>query len=93
MGNDFEEEMVITLIGENDEERDFSVIDALRLEDSNYLLVIDIEQDEESEELEACILKEVNEEDGSLIYEIVEEEEEFEKLIEMFQENDDFDIK
>ncbi len=89
---EFEDVEVITLYGENGEENDFAVVDALRLEDTNYLLVINIEQDEEDEEVEACILKEIEEENSEVVYELVEEDEEFEKLIKLFQENDDFDL-
>lgn len=90
--DEFDDVEVITLIGEGGEENNFAVVDALRFEDINYLLVVNIEQDEDDEELEACILKEIQEEGSDVVYEIVEDDEEFEKLIEMFQENDDFDL-
>ncbi len=89
---EFEDVEVITLYGENGEESDFAVVDALRLENTNYLLVINIEQDENEDEVEACILKEVEEENSEIIYELVDEDDEFEKLIQLFQENDDFDL-
>lgn len=90
--DEFDDVEVITLIGESGEENNFAVVDALRFEDINYLLAVNIEQEEENEELEACILKEIQEEGSDVVYEIVEDDEEFEKLIEMFQENDDFDL-
>ncbi len=89
---EFDDVEVITLFGEKGEEKDFAVVDALRLEEANYLLVVNIEQNEEAEEVEACILKEIEEENSDIVYELVEEDEEFEKLIELFQENGDFDL-
>ncbi len=89
---EFDDVEVITLLGENGEESDFAVIDALRLEDINYLLIVNVEEDDEADEMEACILKEVEEENAEVIYELVEDDEEFEKLIKLFQENDDFDL-
>ncbi len=89
---EFDDVDVITLLGENGEENDFAVADALRLGDINYLLVINIEQNIEEEELEACILKEIKEENADVIYELVDDDDEFNKLIEMFQDSDDFDF-
>ncbi len=89
---EFDDVEIVTLTGEDGEEYEFVVVDALRLEEANYLLVVNIDQDEEDEDVEACILKEVTEKNSEIIYEIVEEDEEFNKLIELFQENDDIEL-
>ncbi len=89
---EFEDVEIITLQGENGDENNFAIVDALRLGEVNYLLAVNVEEDIDAEEIEACILKEVKEEGTDVVYETIDDDEEFEKLIEMFQENDDFDL-
>ncbi len=84
---------VITMLNENGEEKSFVVVDAVRKDLNNYLLVVDADEDVDEEEVNAVMLKEIREEEEELVYEIVEDEEEFERVIELFQENEDFDIK
>lgn len=93
----FEEDEIIIMVNDKGEEKEFAIIDAVRCGEGNYLLVADakpkIQDEEDDEELDAVILKELQEEDEQLIYEIVEEDKEFERVIKLFQENEDFDIK
>lgn len=61
----------------------FFVIEQIRIAGIDYLLVADKEEGEDSE---AYILKEVREEDGQSIYEMIEEESELEAISKVFEE-------
>lgn len=92
--HDLEDEYeVIVMTGENGDNKEFFVLDAANVDGSNYILVVDAEADEEEDEIDAIIFKEIREEDDNLVYELVEDDEEFEKVVEIFSENEDFDIE
>ncbi len=84
---------IVTMIGEHDEEVEFSIIDHVLLGKERYLLVI--ETDElDNEEAEALILREVSINTNDVTYEIVEEDAEFQRVAELFsQKGEDYDIE
>ena len=78
------EERTENIIFENEEgeEASFFVIEQTMLAGVNYLLVAESEEDE----ADAYILREIEEEDGQTVYEMVEEEEELDALSKIFSE-------
>ena len=86
------EEKKITLVDE-EQTIEFYVVEETRLNGINYLLVTDAEDDEE--EGDCYILKDMsNAEDTDALYEFVEDEEELEGLMKIFEELlDDVDIE
>lgn len=78
------EERAENIIFENEEggEVSFFVIEQTMLAGENYLLVAESEEDE----ADAYILREIEEEDGQTVYEMVDEEEELEALSKIFSE-------
>ena len=77
---------------EDGEEIPFYVIEQTTIAGVNYLLVTD--GDEEEEEADAYIMKEVTDEDNQLVYELVEEEQELKAISKVFVELlDDIDIE
>lgn len=91
---EFDDELeVITMVDEDGVEHDFIIIDALSYNDFNYILVVDADYDEEDEEQsEALIFKEVEVQGEESIFDIVEDEEEFAAVAKLFNDNEDFDI-
>ncbi len=86
------EEKKITLVDE-EQTIEFYVVEETKLNGINYLLVTDAEDDEE--EGDCYILKDMsNAEDADALYEFVEDEEELEGLMKIFEELlDDVDIE
>jgi len=75
----------IKFIDEEGTEQEFSVIEQTRVNNTNYLLVTDSGEDEE--EINAFIVKDLSEpEDEEALYEIVEDEDEFEGVAKIFDE-------
>lgn len=84
---------VITIIDENGDEIECFVIDTVEHNGANYLLIIDSE-DAEDDEPEAMVLKEVSTTDDDVIYEPVENDDEYSKIISLFAESSsDYDIE
>ncbi|MCI8341728.1 MAG: DUF1292 domain-containing protein [Firmicutes bacterium] len=89
----FDEYDTIMLTDEEGTEKEFAVIDALELDGNSYILVVeaDVEDDEESM---AMILKKTSEDNDDVSYELVEDDDEFDKVAEIFQKNgDDYEVK
>lgn len=75
----------IKFVDEEGTELEFSVIEQTRVNNINYLLVTD--SGEEEEEIEAFIVKDLSaEEDKEALFEIVEDEDEFEGVAKIFDE-------
>ena len=75
----------IKFVDEEGTELEFSVIEQTRVNNINYLLVTD--SGDEEEEIEAFIVKDLSaEEDKEALYEIVEDENEFEGVAKIFDE-------
>lgn len=83
----------ITMTDENGEEIEFIIIDGIEVEAQKYLLVVAAD-DMDNDEPEATILKECSIDGEEAIYELVEDETEFNKIYIMLQDNDsDYDMK
>jgi len=95
--NEENEELYETIIMTDDEgnEVEFIVVDSAEDSGNSYLLVIEAGQDEEDEDdVEAFIFKETQENDESYVYDIIEDEKEFERIAALFQSSgDDYDIE
>ena len=75
----------IKFIDEEGTEIEFFVIEQTRVNNTDYLLVTDSE--EEAEEINAFIVKDLSEpEDEEALYEIVEDDDEFESVAKIFNE-------
>lgn len=85
------EEMKITLVDE-DQTIEFYVVEETKLNGKKYLLVTDAEDDEDGD---CYILKDMSEEDeAEALYEFVEDEEELDGLMKIFEELlEDVDIE
>ena len=78
----------IVMKDDNGNSVDFTVIDGVQLDGISYLLVVETEfLDDES--ADADILKEIAEDGEELVYEFIQDDEEFQKVAAIFQENDD----
>ena len=86
------EEKKITLVDE-DQTIEFYVVEETKLNGRNYLLVTDAEDDEE--DADCYILKDMSAEDeAEALYEFVEDDEELEGLMKIFEELlEDVDIE
>lgn len=96
--NDFfddDEEVFDTVVMTDEEgnEIEFVVIDAIDIDKTKYLLVV-AEEDSDLEEPEATILKEIKISGNDAIYEIVEDDDEFNRVSILLQDNEgDYEMK
>ena len=89
--NDLDDNLdVITAKDENGNDTEFVILDTIEHNNSVYLLVVE-NNSFEDEEAEATILKEVKEITNSefLTYTLIENDDEFNEIIEQFQNNND----
>ncbi|MCG9969081.1 DUF1292 domain-containing protein [Pelotomaculum terephthalicicum JT] len=77
-----EQEEVITLIDEEGAEHDFMVIDIIEVDGSEYAILLPVEEDSE----EAIILKITYDDDGNELLVDIEEDEEWEKVADAWEE-------
>ncbi len=97
---DFEDDFddayeVVTLTSDEGETEDFYVIDAAKFEGFTYVLTVPVEgQEDDDEVFDAVILREVesDSDDVNVTYDIVTDEDEFERVANFFSESGDFDI-
>ena len=92
-GNNIEDEMeIITMIDdETEEEIEFVVIDRKKMNDTEYILVIE-SKDIDDDEAEAAILKVVSESEDDITYAVIEDDEEFEAAAGLF-ESEDYEVE
>ena len=84
---------VITMTEDDGSEQDFFVIDGIDEGDKRYLLLVRSE-DFELDEPEAYIFKEVEVNEENCTYEPVEDDEEYNRIISLFQDDEsDFELK
>jgi uncharacterized protein YrzB (UPF0473 family) len=81
---EFEQDRVITLIGEDGKEEDFEVIDIMEINGTEYAILLPV--DDENEEGEAIILKFDKDEDGSDVLVDIEDDEEWERVADAWEE-------
>lgn len=78
---------------EDGQDLDVVVIDSIRDGNATYLLVIEASQAEDDDP-EAIILKETKEENDEYVYDVLEDETEFERIAALFQDNgEDYEIE
>ncbi|NBG87633.1 DUF1292 domain-containing protein [Isachenkonia alkalipeptolytica] len=79
-----EKENIITLIDENDEEKDFEIIMTLELEGKEYTILMPLEEEEEEEAYVFRIENEgVAEDDFVLV--AIEDDEEYQKVVDAYE--------
>ncbi len=82
-----EEERVITLIDENGEEEDYEVIDIVEMEDTQYAVLLAVEENpDEDSEGEVIILKFSKDDTGSDVLVTIEDDEEWERVADAWEE-------
>lgn len=86
-----DEDLIVVVTDDEGVEHEYLIIDALTHKGNNYMLVTpaSYEDDDESEDFEACIIKEVEESGEEVIYTLVEDEVEFNEVAALFMENAD----
>lgn len=75
-------EKQIIFTTEEGEETDFFVLGQTTISGNNYLLVTDSDEDE----ADAYIMRELEDQDGQCVYELIEEEAELDALSKVFEE-------
>ncbi|MDR1001119.1 MAG: Holliday junction resolvase RuvX [Clostridiales bacterium] len=86
------DEDIITMLGDNGEEQRYVVMDEKEYNGSKYLLVVE-EDARDDDDAEASIIKAVDFDSEDEIYEFLEDDDEFNTVAELFQENEDYDIE
>ena len=89
--DDMEEFETILLTDEDGQEVEFAVIDAAEMDGVNYLLVVEADWIED-ENAEAMILKEVGSDEENIDYELVEDDEELEKVAALIENGEGYDV-
>lgn len=88
--NENEEELeseVYTLTDENGDEHDFELLAQAEIEGGTYLAMIPVEeQDEEADTFEYIILKGQTDENGEDVYLTIDDDDEFEKVADYFDD-------
>lgn len=81
-----ENENIVTLIDENDEEKDFEIIMTLEMEGKEYTILMPLEEEEQEEE-EAYVFRienqGVGEDDFVLVS--IEDDEEYQKVVDAYE--------
>ena len=84
---------VVTMTDDNGVETDFFVVDGIDYKNTKYLLLVKSE-DFDEDEPEAFIFKEIEGDNEECIYEPVEDDEEYKKVLILLQdENADYEMK
>ncbi len=90
MENNMSDENKVIFVTSDNEEIEFTVLEQTTLNGSNYLLVV---CDEEEDEADALILKEISVENDDVVYDIVEDDVELDAVSSVFAELlEDYDI-
>jgi len=90
---DDEEFPILILVDEDGEEHEFELLAELEIEDQSYRVLVPAAEDEEEvdedEEVEVVILKVVYDEEGNEFLADIEDDEEWEKVADAWQELSD----
>ncbi len=88
-----EEFETVTLTDEDGSEIEFAIIDTLENEGNTYILAVEVEMLDDDES-EAALFKKAKNEDGEEVYEIIEDDAEFDKIAELFQSSgSEYDVE
>lgn len=86
----FEEEIpVLVLVDEEGVEHEFELLAELEIDDATYRVLVPLfaeDEDDESDEVEVVILKVVYDEEGNEFLSDIEDDEEWEKVADAWQE-------
>ena len=88
---EFEEFETMILTDEDGQEVEFAIIDNTELDGTTYLLVVEAELIDD-ENAEALILKQVGVDEENVDYELIEDDEEFDRVAALFQQGEDYDV-
>lgn len=77
-----EQEEVITLVDEEGAEHDFTVVDIINVDESEYAILLPVEEEND----EAIILKFTHDEEGNELLVDIEDDEEWEKVADAWEE-------
>ncbi len=75
-------EEIITLVDEEGEEHEFAFIDIIKVDDSEYAILLPVEEEND----EAIILKFTRDDDGNELLIDIEDDEEWEKVADAWEE-------
>ncbi len=83
---------VVTMTDEDGTEIEFSIIDNVASGTQRYLLVVETEKMDD-DETEATILKEISIDANDITYELVEDDDEFDRIAALFaQKGEDYEV-
>lgn len=77
-----EQDEIITLVDEEGAEHDFTVVDIINVDQSEYAILLPVEEDGD----EAIILKFSHDEDGNELLVDIEDDDEWEKVADAWEE-------
>lgn len=89
MGNEYfedDEDLFVTITLEDDSEVECQVLTIFEVEEQDYIVLLPIDDDEDSEEGEVYIYRYFEDEDGEPGLDNIESEEEFEMVSEVFDQ-------
>ncbi|NLM12634.1 MAG: DUF1292 domain-containing protein [Epulopiscium sp.] len=85
-------ETIFLIDDETGKEVEFEIIDAVEEAGERFILVVPVE--EEGEDDEALILKDISESDEEAVYQLIDDEEELMRVAKYFKDgNNDYDIE
>ena len=87
-----EDYSIISMLDEDGESIEFAVLDEASYNGTDYLLVLENESIND-DDAEAVIIKAIKTEGEDVIYEFIEDDEEFNAVAGLFQDNDDYDLE
>lgn len=87
--DDFDDDFEIIIMTDDDgEDVEFAIIDNIMYKNERYLLVVE-SSELDDDEATALILKETEISENDVTYSLVEDDNEFDKISELFAENDE----
>lgn len=88
-----DERIIQFKLDDTDEMINFEVYDQVKYNGNTYLLVTEVTEDMDEEEAEGIILKENSEVGNEVIYDLIDDEQEYLMVLELLRENsDDYDL-
>lgn len=89
------EDNKIVALDDDGNEINLIIMDSVIYRDVMYVIAVEDtdELDDEDEVLDATILKQIKSEDNYITYSFLEDEKEFNTVMEMFEENDDYEFE
>ncbi|MBR1736483.1 MAG: DUF1292 domain-containing protein [Firmicutes bacterium] len=82
----------ITMTDDNGNNIDYFIVDAIDVEGTRYLLIVQADKFDEDEP-ECELVKESSDDGVEVVYDIVEDEAEYNKVMILFQDNEDSDYE